>query len=218
MHDGTDWARQVKARTKVAQARAKAARRNDRRAELGLAPTPAFDTALPLVLSAEAAVAPVADAQLPEPDPEPEPGVQRSPGYCRQPAVVEHVLSLGSLCFTAQFMQRQNLRRYAGPFDWLSTDARVVTHCLDTDFVHFLDAAQYIECAGDGHTAGHRMYDPGGPHRHRPRVWGPPIVFTHHNPLANPRDHAHFVRSTERLRQVLRSPVRASQPTSRPSH
>lgn len=131
---------------------------------------------------------------LPLPEPEPQ-------------LPIQHVLSLGSICFTATFMQQNGLRKYAGPFDWVSSNALVVTHCIESNFRHFLDRRQYIETALPG--AGHRLYDLGVPGAlsEKARAWGPPLMFNHHDPLKVDRDHAHFVRCTQRFAAVARLPT-----------
>lgn len=68
----------------------------------------------------------------------------------------EHVLSLGSACFTARFLQQRRLRTHAGPFDWVFSSVQMVTHCINTGFASLLDTAQYQRLAGG--TVGHRTY------------------------------------------------------------
>ena len=68
----------------------------------------------------------------------------------------EHVLSLGSACFTARFLQQQRLRTHAAPFDWVFSSAQMVTHCIETGFASLLDTDQYHRLAGG--TVGHRTY------------------------------------------------------------
>ena len=68
----------------------------------------------------------------------------------------EHVLSLGSACFTARFLQQQRLRTHAAPFDWVFSSAQMVTHCIETGFASLLDTDQYHRLAGG--TVGHRRY------------------------------------------------------------
>ena len=60
----------------------------------------------------------------------------------------EHVLSLGSACFTARFLQQQRLRTHASPFDWVFSSAQMVTHCIESNFASLLDTAEYQRLAG----------------------------------------------------------------------
>ena len=110
------------------------------------------------------------------------------------------VVSLGSLCYTAQFMKSHKLRQWAGPFDYLFTSAAMVQHCLDSEFAAFLDQSQYVKMSGPaGRGIGHRTYSSkmiGLAHG---------IVFNHHDPrLAD--DYQHFVRAVARFEAALRSP------------
>ena len=62
--------------------------------------------------------------------------------------VITHVLSLGSACFTARFMERHGLRRHAGPFDWVFSSPTMVEHCVADDFASFLDRSALVVNAG----------------------------------------------------------------------
>jgi hypothetical protein len=128
----------------------------------------------------------------PSPSPEPSPEPEQPPG---QP--VEHVLSLGALCFTAAFMQKHRLRPFAGPFDWLFSSPRMVAHCIEDRFRTFLDASQYT-CLHAG-KAGHRLYGP------MVRGGGGDVIFNHHNP-ALPQDYQHFRRAAARFMAQLSAP------------
>lgn len=106
----------------------------------------------------------------------------------------QHVLSLGTRCFVARSLELMHWRRYAGPFDWIYSSAQMVRHCIEDDFVSFLDATE-LEKAG--HAWAHRSYA---------RMLGRQVVFPHHYPLD--RDREHFQRAVRRCRQVLLSEER----------
>lgn len=109
-------------------------------------------------------------------------------------APIVHVMSLGSLCCTARFMEAHGLRVYAGPFDWVFSDARMVTHCLKDGFESFLDRSQLQP---NGGRPSHALYSTMTRHR---------TIFNHHNPLASEEHHAHFVRCAARFSAVLACP------------
>ena len=91
-------------------------------------------------------------------------------------------------------MEEHGLRVYAGPFDWVFSDARMVTHCLVDGFASFLDRPQMRLNRG---KPSHVLYSPMTRHT---------IIFNHHNPLESDEDHAHFVRCAARLNAVLACP------------
>jgi hypothetical protein len=108
-----------------------------------------------------------------------------------------HVVSLGSACFTARFMQEHGLRTHAGPLDWVFSGPCMAAHCLETDWAAFLDATQYER--REGGRVGHRLYSAMAEHG---------VIFNHHDPLESAEDLAHFERSVCRLDAVLSSPDR----------
>jgi len=78
-----------------------------------------------------------------------------SPNAARS-AEIQHVVSLGTLCMTAQTMKALGLRRWPGPFDWIFTDPALVTHCLQDNFASLLNRSEYVEI--DKKRVGHRLY------------------------------------------------------------
>ena len=107
----------------------------------------------------------------------------------------EHVLSLGSACFTARFLQQQRLRTHASPFDWVFSSAQMVTHCIESNFASLLDTAEYQRLAGG--SVGHRTYS---------SMAGHAAIFNHHDPLGSEADLAYFARCAERFEASLRAP------------
>lgn len=88
----------------------------------------------------------------------------------------------------------EELRRYAGPFDWIYSSAEMVRHCLEDNFVTLLDPFQVVKA---GASWGHRMYA---------KMLGRCVVWPHHDPKS--KDRCHFTRSCERFRRVLLCPER----------
>ena len=113
------------------------------------------------------------------------------------PVPIAYVLSLGSLCCTARFMQDHGLRPFAGPFDWIFSSPSMVSHCLRDDFKLFLEPEQYHSVDMSDCTAGHALYS---------EMIGKKTVFNHHNPLT-PHDYEHFIRAVTRFKVVLTSPL-----------
>eukprot|EP00913_Durusdinium_trenchii_P012028 g11300.t1 len=104
---------------------------------------------------------------------------------------VRHVVSLGTLCMTAQAMEHWNLRRWPGPFDWIFSGPEMVTHCLaegrrgapggSRSFATFLDASKYL--AKPCNKAGHEVYS---------AMLQRDVIFNHHNPMLE-KDYEFFV-------------------------
>lgn len=127
--------------------------------------------------------------------------LRRRPAAASKPeaGAVKHVVSLGSICLTARFLEGQGVRAYKGPFDWLYTSPRMVRHCLTDDFRKYLDKRQYVfdkfdKKRGTGHKLYNRMQL-----GQRERMW------PHHNlHRADGEDAASFKRAVERFRVVLK--------------
>lgn len=116
----------------------------------------------------------------------------------------EHVISLGSHCYTSWILKQDHLKRFSLPFDWIFSNLSMVMHCIKDDFRLFLDPAQYAvrpESSRPRPNEGlcdHLFY--------RDR-FGVELVFNHYDPT-NPADWAYFNRAVARFRAVLASPQR----------
>lgn len=53
------------------------------------------------------------------------------------------VISFGHRCSSSIFIQQLNLKTESYPFDWLVSKLDVIKDCIETNFVHFLDANNY---------------------------------------------------------------------------
>lgn len=108
--------------------------------------------------------------------------------------------SLGSFCYSAQLLRRNNLREESNPFDWLFSSIDMVKHCIEDDFKSFLDKSYYHTVGPhEGSTkirCNHRLYSLNADYN---------PVFNHHNPLENDDDYQHFVRSIDRFKKILKS-------------
>ncbi len=100
------------------------------------------------------------------------------------------ILSLGSVCVTSTYLQRNHLKKFSCPFDWVFAPMSLVEDCLRDDFVKFLDRSYYCQEV-DHKGSGHLLYG-----RH---------LFNHHNPYLSDLDYNYFQRCVERFRKVLNS-------------
>jgi len=113
------------------------------------------------------------------------------------------VVSLGTHCYTSEFLKRQGMRPWAGPFDWIFSSVAMVEHCIRDDFAAFLDRSQYRPIPLAERVQGprvnrvdHAFYLDKFQVRH---------VFNHHD-VHEDEDYAYITRCVERFRAALRTP------------
>ena len=100
-----------------------------------------------------------------------------------------YVCSLGTMCHTANFIKRHNLKKCSYPFDWLFSDINVVIDCLKDDFKKFLDKDNYIDhLSGNPELCGHKYYSP--------------KMFNHTCPRIK-EGYEYYVRCVDRFRNLL---------------
>ena len=116
------------------------------------------------------------------------------------------VLSFGSLCFTARSLGLAGCRTFAAPFDWLYSNPRIVAHVISSGGATLLDSDEYTKAPAEGVSSTcHRTYSPllaktqSKQNKHA-------VIFTHHDP-SQAEDHAYMVRTVDRLRAALASPL-----------
>uniref|UniRef100_A0A6C0EQK8 Papain-like cysteine peptidase n=1 Tax=viral metagenome TaxID=1070528 RepID=A0A6C0EQK8_9ZZZZ len=102
---------------------------------------------------------------------------------------VNYVCSFGSVCHTAVFMKRNNLKLASYPFDWIISDYKKIIHCIEDDFNIFLDKSYYITISHN--KCGHSFYDK-------------QYMFFHHNLLTNEDDYNYFTRCVNRFKKLLK--------------
>mmetsp|Transcript_89053 Transcript_89053/g.247426 ORF Transcript_89053/g.247426 Transcript_89053/m.247426 type:complete len:360 (-) Transcript_89053:58-1137(-) len=126
-------------------------------------------------------------------------------------APFRHVVSLGCRCSQAATFKVLQQRRYACPFDWIFSSAKMVTHCLRDDFAAFLDRSQYylnatvFDAIGlppgsaprDRNLIGHSLYS------EMTEGVGRGVIFNHRDPLNNEEDYIYTQRAVERFRHVV---------------
>lgn len=115
----------------------------------------------------------------------------------------EYAVSIGSFCHAAEALKGAGMRTFSTPFDWLFSSPEMVAHCLEDDFRTFLDRAHYRpvpfqdRIVPTANLCHHAYYQ---------ARFGIQHVFNHHDPSLDAQ-YAHFVRSVDRFRAVLASPV-----------
>lgn len=107
-------------------------------------------------------------------------------------ATIRHVVALGALCMTVRMMEISELRRWPGPFDWVFSDAAMVSHCLEDNFEAFLRPSEYVMY--EASKAGHLTYS---------AMLERNIIFNHHNPVL-PEDYEYLTRCVNSFRGLLK--------------
>ena len=115
---------------------------------------------------------------------------------------VQHVVSLGTFCHTANHFQKHGIRTCSHPFDWILSRPAVVTACLRDDFQTFLDPAHH-ERRGDD-LSNHRIYGKMVLGNNFQGNLPQDIMFTHRD-ITNPTHHAYYERCVQRFRDLMKS-------------
>jgi hypothetical protein len=117
---------------------------------------------------------------------------------------ISHVLSLGTNCFSSQFLKKYDLKKFSGPFDWIFSSPQMVHHALGDDFVTLLDRTmhQTIPLDARQHPNLNRT-----DHAYYRQKYGIRNVFNHHD--MNDDDFSYFQRCVYRFRSALQGPRRS---------
>ncbi|WP_421995235.1 hypothetical protein [Roseococcus sp.] len=122
-----------------------------------------------------------------------------APGLAARPSPLA-CIALGCAPQTAGMLRRAGLRRWAGPFDWMTIPAEAVRDSIIDDCAGLLMAAEYepIDEAdrppgSQGHLCRHRRYS---------ELYGA-TIFHHYDP-STPQGYAALERAALRLRDALR--------------
>ena len=108
------------------------------------------------------------------------------------------IISLGELCYVSAMLKRLGLKTESHPFDWIFTDATIVSDCIGDSFGRFMDADNHVP--GFAHNQSrHTVYrNPFGNERYRH------VIFNHHN-ICDTDTRAYFSRCVERFLHRLHS-------------
>lgn len=117
--------------------------------------------------------------------------------------VVNHVVILGTHCYTSALLKRANLKRWSGPFDWIFSSPAMVSHILNDNFQKFLDRTYYKPI-----PLHERVPNPEYnrvEHEFYLDKFGIGSIFNHHEAHLD-NDYQYFVRCVSRFRTALASP------------
>lgn len=106
----------------------------------------------------------------------------------------QHVISVGTSCYTAWLTKAINLRRASCPFDWIFSHPAMVADMLEDRFARFLDPSEHVptpRLAIDSHP-------PRCEHIGYREKFGVAHVFNHHD-VTSAGALDHFKRSVDRF-------------------
>jgi hypothetical protein len=101
---------------------------------------------------------------------------------------IKYVCSLGISCNSAFFLKRNDLKKASYPFDWILCDISIVKHCIQNEFVDFLDKQYYLDVSEKRCT--HTKYRE--------------ELFYHYNPLRNPQDYVYYTNCVSRFKDLIK--------------
>jgi hypothetical protein len=106
---------------------------------------------------------------------------------------IDHVCSLGRMCFSSNLIKRNKLKRESYPFDWIFSTPKMIMNCIEDDFNRFLDKKSYTvhEYEPLERKCGHAEYNL--------------AMFNHHNPKDFEEDYEYFKRCIERFYRLVDS-------------
>jgi hypothetical protein len=104
--------------------------------------------------------------------------------------IINHVIPLGSQCFSAFFLKNNNLKKVSYPFDWIFSSPKVIIDILDNKFQKFLNKDYYLIKDLDSKTNKHLIYLPDL------------MLFNHRNPMKD-EDYLYYKRCVDRFYNVL---------------
>ena len=102
-------------------------------------------------------------------------------------------ISFGTHCVTGKLLQRDGLKKFSTPFDWIFSTAPMIEHCLEDDFATLLDPAQHVGSQDHAYQE-HRFYR---------EAYGIQKLFNHRNPNVE-ANLAYYTRAVERFRRLAR--------------
>ena len=107
---------------------------------------------------------------------------------------INKVISVGSICFSSQFIKDNNLKKESYPFDWIFSNIDMCIDCINDDFNLFLEKKNHYQIQTRRPIrSGHLIYD---------KVVGVNI-FAHHNIVTN---HEYFYRCVDRFKKLYNDP------------
>ena len=106
---------------------------------------------------------------------------------------IYNACSFGPACMSASILKRNNIKKCSYPFDWIFSDHYIVKHCIEDNFITFLDKSYYVDIKDKWHDnqCGHERYHPN--------------MFNHRD-IRNKENYEYFKRCVNRFLSLMRDP------------
>uniref|UniRef100_A0A6C0HJH6 Papain-like cysteine peptidase n=1 Tax=viral metagenome TaxID=1070528 RepID=A0A6C0HJH6_9ZZZZ len=114
--------------------------------------------------------------------------------------VIEHAISLGTFCHTANHFQQRKIRTCSHPFDWVLSSPAVVLSCLRDDFQTLMNP-EHHEHLGEN-ISNHLIYGTQVLGNNFQGKLPQNIMFTHRD-ITTPEHYDYYQRCVERFRALL---------------
>ena len=104
---------------------------------------------------------------------------------------INYIIPLGSNCYIASYLKRNNLKLVSYPFDWIFSYPNDIYDIINTDFKYFLNKDYYVYKDETINYNSHTKYCPDL------------RMFNHHNPYKE-SDNEYFKRCISRFNDVIK--------------
>jgi len=98
-----------------------------------------------------------------------------------------HIISLGKLCHMSMILNQMKWKHFSCPFDWIFTDPKMVSICLQDDFDALTDRNLMIDHSDEKNKRGHKLFHP--------------QLFNHYDPRTT-ENYQYLLRTVARIRTL----------------
>jgi len=124
-------------------------------------------------------------------------------------------ISFGFRCSVASILKELNLKNESFPFDWIVSRLHVIKHCIETNFIEFLNVKNYEkihtntyrmkDCDDtficDEHITANMYYQPEYL-KNESNTYQYHLAINHHN-IFDEKDYSYYLRTIERFNAAL---------------
>lgn len=106
---------------------------------------------------------------------------------------INKIISIGSICFSSQWIKDNNYKRESYPFDWIVSSLDMCLHCINDDFNLFLEKKHHYQIKTKRPVrTGHLIYD----------KFVNTNIFRHHNII---NKHEYYCRCVDRFIKLYKN-------------
>ena len=111
------------------------------------------------------------------------------------------IVSVGDHCLTASVLKNLGLKKKSYPFDWIFSDIRMVNHCIQDNFLTFLDRSQHMKISEDEKLSPDANFCD---HIYYKTHYGVLFTFNHYD-ISDDKIYRYYERCVERFVNLLHS-------------